>query len=206
MKKKSSSRRWLQEHFNDPYVIKAQKLGYRSRAFFKLEELQDKYKLFKPGMTVIDLGAAPGGWSQAVAKWIGKNGHVIAVDILPMEPLANIQFLQGDFTEDKTLDDVMRLVGDKKVDWVLSDMAPNMSGIESVDQPKNIYLTEIALDFANKILNDKGGFLVKSFQGEGFDALLLEIKKYFKHVAIKKPKASRDRSPEVYILARRNKV
>lgn len=202
-KKKGSSRRWLQEHFSDHYVKQAQQKGYRSRAIFKIQELQERHHLFNQGMTVVDLGASPGGWSQAVVKWIGKNGHIIAVDLLPMEPIPNVTFIQGDFTEEGVFNQLMTMVGDKKIDWVISDMAPNISGIDSVDQPKAMYLTEIALDFAEKVLSDRGGFLVKAFQGEGFDEFLLAIRKQFKHVSIKKPKASRDRSREVYILARR---
>lgn len=201
-KKSGSSRRWLDEHFSDHYVKQAKQLGYRSRAIFKIQELQEKYHLFKPGMTVVDLGAAPGGWSQAVVKWIGKNGRIIAVDLLPMEAIPNVDFIQGDFTEDAILEQVLALIGDKKIDWVISDMAPNISGIESVDQPRSMYLTEIALDFANKVLSPTGGFLVKGFQGEGFEEFLVTLKNDFKSVSIKKPKASRDRSREVYILAR----
>ncbi len=204
-KRTTSSKRWLEEHFSDHYVQQAQKLGYRSRAIFKLQELQEKYHLFKPGQTVVDLGAAPGGWSQAMIPWVGKHGTIIALDLLKMAPMPNVQFIQGDFTDDAILAELMSLIGNKKVDWVISDMAPNISGIDSVDQPKSMYLTEIALDFANKVLNDTGGFLVKGFQGEGFDEFLVTIKKQFKHVSIKKPKASRDRSREVYILARRSK-
>jgi 23S rRNA (uridine2552-2'-O)-methyltransferase len=204
MKKKSgSSKRWLQEHFSDPYVQQAQRLGYRSRSVFKLLELQERDKLFRPGMTVVDLGAAPGGWSQVVVKALGKKGRVVALDILPMEPLDGVEFILGDFTTDEALDELMETMGDKKADWVLSDLSPNKSGIASVDQPRAMELAELALDFALKVLNDKGGFLVKVFQGDGFDPFLVSLRQNFKKVIIRKPKASRDRSREVYILARK---
>ena len=203
MKKTKSSRRWLQEHFNDPYVKEAQKLGYRSRAVFKLMELQERDKLFKPGMTVIDLGAAPGSWSQVVVKMLGKHGRIIALDILPMEPLPGVEFILGDFTEEALLDTLFECLGENAhVDWVLSDMSPNMSGVDSVDQPRSIELAELALDLAIRVLGDGGGFLTKVFQGEGFDAFLVSVRQNFKKVVIRKPKASRDRSREVYILAR----
>jgi 23S rRNA (uridine2552-2'-O)-methyltransferase len=205
--KSSSSRRWLREHFADTYVKQAQQAGYRSRAVYKLLELQERDKLFKPGMTVIDLGAAPGGWSQIIVDWVGRKGRVIALDILPMEPLDRVEFIQGDFTDDAVLTILLEQLGDTKVDWVISDMAPNMSGIDSVDQPRSIELAELALDFALQVFqgNPSGGFLVKVFQGEGFDPFLMAIRKNFKKVTIRKPKASRDRSREVYILARNEK-
>jgi 23S rRNA (uridine2552-2'-O)-methyltransferase len=197
-----SSRRWLREHFSDPYVKQAQQEGFRSRAVYKLLELQERDKLFKPGMTIIDLGAAPGGWSQVVANLIGKNGRVIALDILPMEPLPGVEFIQGDFTEEAVLNELLLRIGDAKADWVISDMAPNMSGVDSVDQPRSMELTELAFELAQLVLNKQGGLLVKTFQGEGFDAFLVTLRAYFKKVLIRKPKASRDRSREVYILAR----
>jgi 23S rRNA (uridine2552-2'-O)-methyltransferase len=204
MKKKTgSSRRWLQEHFADTYVKQAQLAGYRSRSVYKLLELQERDKLFKPGMTVIDLGAAPGGWSQVITKLLGKKGRLIALDILPMEPLEGVQFILGDFTENAVLDELMQVLANEKVDWVLSDMAPNISGIDSVDQPRSMELAELALDFALQVLSSKGGFLVKVFQGDGFDPFLVLLRKNFKKVTIRKPKASRDRSREVYILARK---
>lgn len=204
-KKKSSSKRWLREHFADPYVKQAHQAGLRSRAVYKLQELIERDKLFKTGMTIVDLGAAPGSWSELAIKCVGKNGRVIALDILPMEPIEGVEFIQGDFTEDSVLSELMAKVEGAKIDWVLSDIAPNMSGIESVDQVRSIAAAELALDFAIKVIDPSavgGGFLVKVFQGEGFDPFLLEIKKHFKKVAIRKPKASRGRSREVYILAR----
>lgn len=197
-----SSRRWLREHFNDPYVKQAQQEGFRSRAVYKLLELQERDKLFKPGMTVIDLGAAPGGWSQIVANLVGKNGRVIALDILPMDPVPGVEFLQGDFTEEAVLSELLERIGDTKADWVLSDMAPNLSGIDSVDQPRSMELAELAFDLAQQVLNKQGGLLVKTFQGEGFDAFLVALRRHFKKVIIRKPKASRDRSREVYLLAK----
>lgn len=201
--KSSSSRRWLKEHFSDPYVKKAQQTGFRSRAVFKLLELQERDKLFKPGMTVIDLGASPGSWSQVIVNLVGKNGRVIALDILPMQPVAGVEFIQGDFSEDSVIEKLLQSIGESKVDWVVSDMLPNLSGIDSVDQPRAIGLAELALDLANRVLKNQGGLLMKVFQGEGFDSFLVEIKKHFKKVVIRKPKASRDRSREVYILARK---
>ncbi len=197
-----SSRRWLREHFSDPYVKQAQQEGFRSRAVYKLLELQERDKLFKPGMTVIDLGAAPGGWSQIVANLVGKKGRVIALDILPMDPLPGVEFILGDFSEEAVLSELLKRLGDTKADWVISDMAPNMSGIDSVDQPRSMELAELAFDFAQQVLQPEGGFLVKTFQGEGFDLFLVALRRYFKKVTIRKPKASRDRSREVYLLAR----
>jgi 23S rRNA (uridine2552-2'-O)-methyltransferase len=202
---KKSSRKWLQEHFSDPYVIKAQKEGYRSRAVYKLLELQTRDKMFRPGMIVVDLGAAPGGWCQVVKNLIGKHGKLIAVDILPMEPIAGVEFIHGDFSEDVFYQNLVTSLEGKTVDWIISDIAPNLSGIDSVDQPKSMGLCELALDFALNILGNEGGFLVKAFQGEGFDAFLLSVRQGFKNVYIRKPKASRDRSNEVYILARNKK-
>jgi 23S rRNA (uridine2552-2'-O)-methyltransferase len=202
-KKTASSRRWLQEHFADPYVKQAQLLGYRSRSVFKLLELQERDKLFRPGMTVVDLGAAPGGWSQVLAKQLGKKGRIIALDLLAIDPIAGVEFIQGDFSEDAVLEELLASLGETKVDWVLSDMSPNKSGIESVDQPRSMALAELALEFSLPVLSEKGGFLVKVFQGSGFDAFLVAVRKNFKKVIIRKPKASRDRSREVYILARK---
>lgn len=200
--KSKSSRRWLQEHFSDPYVKKAQREGLRSRAAYKLQQMQERDKLFKPGMTVIDLGAAPGGWSELVVKCTGDKGKVIALDILPMVPIRGVEFIQGDFTEDAQLEKLLEQLGNAKVDWVLSDMAPNLSGVESVDQPRSIALAEIALDLALRVLKERGGFLIKVFQGDGFDAFLKEVRRHFKRVMIRKPDASRGRSREVYILAK----
>jgi len=195
-----SSRRWLQEHFTDPYVKQAQQSGYRSRAVYKLLELQERYHLFKSGMTVVDLGAAPGGWSQLVAPTVKPKGRVVALDILPMDPIDEVEFIQGDFTEEAVLNRLLGMV--ETVDWVISDMAPNMSGNESIDIPRAMYLAELAFDFALRVLRKEGGFLIKVFQGEGFDAYLQQIKQHFKTVVVRKPKASRDRSREVYVLAR----
>lgn len=200
--KSDSSRRWLKEHFTDIYVKRAQQEGYRSRAVYKLLEIQERDRLFKPGMTVIDLGAAPGGWSQLVSKLIQPKGRIIALDILPMEPVPGVEFIQGDFSDEAVLQQLLQELSSVKPDWVISDIAPNMSGNESVDIPRSMYLAELTLDFALKTLKQEGGFLIKVFQGEGFDALLAEIKRNFTKVVIRKPKASRDRSREVYILAK----
>lgn len=197
-----SSKRWLREHFNDPYVKQAKQAGYRSRAVYKLQEIDERDKLFHPGMTIIDLGAAPGGWSEYVVTRIGKKGKVIALDILPMTPIPGVLFIQGDFTEEKTLNMLLGTLEEKKADWVLSDLAPNMSGIDSVDQPRSMALADLALDLARQVLGKDGGLLLKIFQGEGIDAFLVEIRRHFKKVVIRKPKASRGRSREVYILAR----
>jgi 23S rRNA (uridine2552-2'-O)-methyltransferase len=199
--RKKSSRRWLQEHFSDPYVKQAQQMGYRSRAVFKLLELQERDKLFKPGMIVVDLGAAPGGWSQVLKQWVGQKGKVIALDILPMDPLDGVDFIHGDFTEEAVLNQLLDSLQGGTVNWVISDMAPNISGIDSVDQPRSMALAELALDFARQVLPQHGGLLVKVFQGEGFDEFLVAVRQNFKKVLIRKPKASRGRSREVYILA-----
>ena len=203
MPRTKSSRRWLKEHFSDAYVKKAKRFGVRSRAYYKLEELDARDKLFKPGMTVIDLGSSPGGWAEYVVKKVGKKGCVIALDILPMPAIEGVTFIQGDFSDETVFHHLMKEVGETKIDWVISDMAPNVSGIESVDQPRSIALVELALALALHILSSDGGFLAKVFQGEGFDQLLLEVRKNFKKVAIRKPDASRGRSKEVYILARK---
>jgi 23S rRNA (uridine2552-2'-O)-methyltransferase len=202
MANKSSSRRWLREHFTDPYVKQAQKAGYRSRAVYKLLEMHERYHLFKPGMTVIDLGAAPGGWCQLVVKLIQPGGRMIALDILPMEPVEGVEFIQGDFSDEAVVQQLSAELGQAKAHWVISDMAPNMSGNESVDIPRAFYLSELALEFALQSLAAGGCFLIKIFQGEGFDSFLSEIKRNFKSVVVRKPKASRDRSREVYVLAR----
>ncbi len=201
-KKKGSSKRWLQEHFDDHYVKLAQKEGYRSRACYKLLELQEKDRLIKPGMTVIDLGSAPGGWSQVAAKLVGGKGRVIASDILAMDSLAGVEFIQGDFTEQAVFDEIMRVVGNCRVDLVISDIAPNMSGMSAIDQPRAIYLAELALDMACQILKPGGTLLMKVFQGEGFEALLRDTRSHFERVQSRKPKASRPRSREVYQLAK----
>ena len=189
------------EHFDDHYVQEAQKRGLRSRAMFKLEELQNKDKLIKDGMTVVDLGAAPGSWSQYVAELIGFNGKVIACDILPMDPLAGVEFLQGDFREESVLNALLNRIGGKNVDVVLSDMAPNMSGHLSVDQAGSMYLVELALDMCHQVLKKNGSFAVKVFQGEGFDQYVKDVRSSFNSVKIRKPDSSRARSREVYIVA-----
>lgn len=200
-----SSRRWLKEHFDDPYVKKAQQEGYRSRAVYKLLEIHEKDRLFRPGMTIVDLGAAPGGWSQVVAKLVKPKGQVIALDILPMDPIEGVEFIQGDFGEEAVAEGLLERLGNTKVDWVLCDIAPNMSGNDSIDMPRSMYLAELAFDFALRVLPEDGGFLIKVFQGEGFDAFLATIRKHFQKTVIRKPKASRKRSREVYILARTRK-
>lgn len=205
MATKSSSKRWLREHFTDPYVKQAQKEGYRSRAVYKLLEMNERYHLFKPGMTIIDLGAAPGSWSQVVVKMIKPGGRLIAMDLLPMDEIAGVEFIQGDFSDEIIVNQITTLLGGAKADWVISDMAPNMSGNESIDLPRSMYLSELALEFALETLKPTGGFLIKLFQGEGFDAYLTEVRKHFKSVAVRKPKASRDRSREVYLMARERK-
>ncbi|KLV07625.1 MULTISPECIES: 23S rRNA (uridine(2552)-2'-O)-methyltransferase RlmE [Photobacterium] len=200
-KHSASSGRWLKEHFDDKYVQEAQKKGYRSRAIFKIEEIQKKDKLLKPGMTVVDLGAAPGGWSQYAAEIVGDEGQVIACDILPMDSLPGVSFLQGDFREEAVLDALLERIQPDMVDVVLSDMAPNMSGNLASDQPRAMYLVELALDMCRQVLAPNGSFAVKVFQGEGFDPYLAEVRSMFKVVKIRKPDSSRDRSREVYIVA-----
>jgi len=202
MAKSKSSRRWLKEHEDDAYVQRARQDGYRSRAVYKFLEINDKDRLVKPGMTVVDLGAAPGGWSQVVAQLVGKKGQVIAMDILPMEPLDNVAFLQGDFREQEVLEQLLAMIGDGGVDLVISDMAPNISGMEAVDQPRAMYLAELALDMARQVLKPGGDFLVKVFQGVGFDEYMRDMRSSFDKVITRKPKASRPRSREVYLLAR----
>jgi 23S rRNA (uridine2552-2'-O)-methyltransferase len=201
-KKRSSSKSWLKEHFDDIYVQRAQKEGYRSRACYKLLEIQEKDRLIKPGMTVIDLGSAPGGWSQVAAELVGHNGKVIASDILAMDGLAGVEFIQGDFTEQSVLDQIIAAIGDKPVDLVISDMAPNMSGMNAVDQPRAMYLIELAVDLAKQVLKPNGMFLAKVFHGEGFDELLKDMRTSFNTVQTRKPAASRSRSREVYQLAK----
>lgn len=201
-KKKSSSKAWLKEHRDDPYVQQAQREGYRSRACYKLLELHEKDRLIKPGMTVVDLGSAPGGWSQVAADLVGHKGRVVASDILHMDNLAGVEFIQGDFTEDEVFDQILAAIGSEAVDLVVSDMAPNMSGVTAVDQPKSMYLVELALDLASKVLAPGGSFVAKVFQGEGFDELFRGTRDSFDKVLTRKPKASRPRSREVYLVAR----
>jgi len=202
MKRTNSSQNWLRRHFNDHYVQAAQKAGYRSRAVFKLLEIQEKDRMIRPGQIVVDLGAAPGGWSQIAAPLVGKSGDVLAMDILPIEPLNDVTFIEGDFTEQAVHDQLIAVLNGREVDLVLSDIAPNMSGQRAVDQPRAMYLAELALDFAQGTLKPKGDFLTKVFQGEGFDPYLQAVRQSFTKVVIRKPKASRPKSREVYILAK----
>ncbi len=202
MSRSKSSKNWLQEHFNDVYVKKAQKEGYRSRAVYKLKEIDEKERLFKPGMTVVDLGAAPGGWTQYVSEKLNGHGTIIALDMLTMDALPDVEFILGDFREDKVLNQVMNLIPAHSVDVLLSDMAPNMSGNVAVDIPRAMYLTELAFDFAHKMLKPHGVMLMKIFHGEGFDALVKQIRQQFDRVVIRKPNASRSRSRETYLLAK----
>ncbi|MGZ5006818.1 MAG: 23S rRNA (uridine(2552)-2'-O)-methyltransferase RlmE [Methylobacter sp.] len=202
MGRSKSSNRWMQEHFDDEYVKMAQAQGYRSRAVFKLKEIQDKDHLIKPGMNIIDLGAAPGGWSQFARQIIGKKDKIIALDILAMDPLEGVDFIQGDFREQAVLDQLYAVLADAPVNLVMSDMAPNMSGNKGVDQPRSIYLGELALETAKTVLAKEGVFLVKLFHGAGFEDFFKEVQQSFAKVVIRKPKASRPRSNEVYILAK----
>ncbi|WP_346837335.1 23S rRNA (uridine(2552)-2'-O)-methyltransferase RlmE [Microbulbifer sp. SAOS-129_SWC] len=202
MGRSKSSHRWLREHFNDHYVKQSQKEGYRSRASYKLQELQDKDRLIKPGMTVVDLGAAPGGWSQVAMELVGHKGRVLASDILPMDPLAGVDFVQGDFTEEAVLNQLLERLGEERADLVISDMAPNMSGVRAVDQPASMYLVELAVDMARQVLKPGGAFVAKVFQGEGFDELIRELRGSYSSVVTRKPGASRPRSREVYVVAR----
>ena len=202
MGRSKSSSRWMQEHFDDEYVKMAQAQGYRSRAVFKLKEIQDKDQLIKPGMNIIDLGAAPGGWAQFARQIIGKKDKVIALDILAMDPLEGVDFIQGDFREQDVLDQLFAVLDGAPINLVMSDMAPNMSGNKGVDQPRSIYLGELALETAKAVLAKDGVFLVKLFHGAGFEEFHKEVQQVFAKVVIRKPKASRPRSNEVYILAK----
>ncbi len=201
MGRSKTSKQWLKEHFDDEYVRRAQEEGYRSRASFKLLEIQQQDKIIKRGMTIVDLGAAPGGWSQVAANLAGEKGQVIASDILPIDSLPGVEFLQGDFTEDAVLECLIKMLRDEKADLVISDMAPNMSGMRDIDIPRVMYLAELALDLARTVLRPGGAFLVKVFHGEGYEGLLTELKSSFNSVKVRKPKASRARSSEIYLLA-----
>ena len=201
-KKRSSSKAWLKEHRDDQYVQRAQREGYRSRACYKLLELQEKDRLIRPGMKVLDLGSAPGGWSQVAIEQVGHRGRVIASDILPMDSLAGVEFIQGDFTEDSVFEEILAAIGDDPVDLVISDIAPNMSGVNAVDQPRSMYLVELALDMARQVLAPGGSFVAKVFQGEGFDDLIRDARATFGKVLTRKPQASRPRSREVYLVAK----
>lgn len=202
MARSKSSKQWLKEHFEDEYVRQSKESGLRSRASFKLLEIQEKDKIFKGGMTVVDLGAAPGGWSQIAAKLVGKSGKVIASDILPMDALQGVEFVQGDFSEDQVLQKLQLMLPREGADLVISDMAPNISGIKSADQAGIIYLNELALQFAVDWLKPKGNFLVKSFIGAEFDDYVREVKKYFETVYTFKPKSSRNRSSEIFVYGK----
>lgn len=202
MARSKTSAAWLKEHVDDVWVKKAQQDGFRTRASYKLMELDEKDRLIRPGMNVVDLGAAPGGWSQVVARKLNGNGVIIASDILPMDPIADVDFIQGDFTEQSVFEDIMAVVNNRSVDLVISDMAPNISGMASIDQPSAMYLVELALDMAQQVLKPNGDFVAKVFQGEGFPEYQKMLKQQFDKVLVRKPKASRPRSKEVYIVAK----
>ncbi len=202
MAKSNSSRRWLDRHVNDEFVKLAQRQGYRSRAVYKLLEIHEKDKLIKPGMLVVDLGAAPGGWCQVAARQVGSKGRVIGLDLLEIDPISDVTLIQGDFREDKPLSQLREALSGDRADLVLSDMAPNVSGMSVVDQPRAMYLCELALDFCREDLKPGGDFLVKVFQGEGFDDYFRQVRAMFTRVVSRKPKASRAKSREVYLLAK----
>lgn len=202
MSRTKSSKQWLQEHFNDVYVKKAQAEGYRSRAVYKLKEVDEKEHLLKPGMTVVDLGAAPGGWTQYVTQRLQGHGRVLALDILPMDSLPDVDFVLGDFREDAVMQQLVDLIPERSVDLLLSDMAPNMSGTTAIDIPRAMYLVELAFDFADKMLKPGGSMLIKIFHGSGFDDIVKQAKASFDRVVIRKPAASRARSKETYLLAK----
>tara|TARA_Y100001970_G_scaffold255653_1_gene332560 strand:- start:3756 stop:4379 length:624 start_codon:yes stop_codon:yes gene_type:complete len=201
MVRSKSSKKWLEERARDKYVKKSRQAGFRSRASFKLLEIQEKDRFIKPGMIVVDLGSAPGGWSQAARILVGDKGSVLATDILPMAPISGVKFIQGDFTEDAVFEDLIDKVGGESVDLVISDMAPNITGIRAIDQPGSMHLAELALDFARSILREGAYFLVKVFEGEGVDDFKQMLASEFEKVRVRKPKASRSRSREVYLLA-----
>ena len=206
MKRTKTSKAWMQEHVNDPYVKLAQKDGYRARAAYKLLEIDDKDRLIKPGMVVVDLGSTPGSWSQVAIQRLKGNGRVIALDLLPMVGIPGVEFIQGDFREDEILAQLEEKLNGQKIDLVISDMAPNISGISSVDQPNAVYLTELAVDFSLKWLKPEGNFLVKVFVGSGFEEIVKIMRDSFEKVVTRKPKASRDRSTEVYLLGLKRKA
>lgn len=202
MARSKSSPGWLQEHFNDQFVKQSKQDGYRSRAAYKLLEIQHKDKLIKPGMKVVDLGSAPGGWSQVARQYAGFNGQVIALDILPMDQLAQVDFIQGDFREAAVLEQLLQRLNNETVDLVISDMAPNITGNKAIDQPRSVHLVELAMELADQVLKPEGELLMKVFQGEGFQPILAELRTRYRKVITRKPKASRARSTEVYLLAR----
>lgn len=199
---KSKNRSWIKQHVKDPYVKQSQVDGYRSRASYKLLEIVEKDRLIRSGMTVVDLGSAPGGWSQVAARLVGHKGRVHALDLLPMDSIAGVDFIQGDFTEEDVFDELLRLIENRPVDLVISDMAPNLSGNKAVDQPAVMYLAELAVELAEKVLTSNGVFIAKLFQGQGFDPFVLQVRTLFNGVSIVKPDASRSRSREVYLVAK----
>lgn len=202
MKRSKSSSRWLNEHVNDPYVKQAQKDGYRSRAAYKLLELNDKDKLIRPGMLLMDLGSAPGGWSQVAGRLVGDQGRVLASDILPMDSLENVDFIQGDFSDDKVFQQILDKLDGRQPDLIISDMAPNISGVAAADQASSMYLAELVLDMVRQVLKPNGNFAIKIFQGEGSDDYLRDVRSSFEKVVVRKPDASRSRSREVYFVAK----
>ncbi|MDB4427896.1 23S rRNA (uridine(2552)-2'-O)-methyltransferase RlmE [Porticoccaceae bacterium] len=199
---KSKNRSWIKQHVKDPYVQMSQKDGYRSRASYKLLEIIEKDRLIRPGMTVVDLGAAPGGWSQVAMDLVGHEGRVHALDLLPMDGIAGVDFILGDFTEDEILHELLALIDKRSVDLVISDMAPNLTGSKAVDQPSSIYLVELAVDLACKVMKPEGVFIAKLFQGEGFDEFVRHVRTLFNTVSMRKPDASRSKSREVYMVAK----
>ena len=199
---KSKNRDWIKQHIKDPYVKQSQKDGYRSRASYKLLEIVEKERMIRPGMTVVDLGSAPGGWSQVASRLVGHEGRVHALDILPMDPIAGVDFIQGDFTEQDITDDLLLLIGNRPVDLVISDMAPNLTGAKAIDQPAMMYLAELAIDLTTQVLKPDGVFISKVFQGEGFDQFVRHVRTLFNSVSMKKPEASRAKSREVYLVAK----
>jgi 23S rRNA (uridine2552-2'-O)-methyltransferase len=202
MARSKSSGAWLQEHVNDPYVKQAQRDGYRSRSAYKLIQLNERDRLIRPGMLIVDLGSAPGGWSQVATRLAGEQARVVATDILPMDPLKNVDFVQGDFTEEAVLNQVLERLGGRKPHLVICDIAPNISGVDSADQASSMYLVELALDFVRRALDPRGDFVVKVFQGAGADAYIKDVRTSFEKVFIRKPAASRPRSREVYLVAK----
>ena len=199
---KSKNRDWIKQHINDPYVKQSQKDGYRSRASYKLLEIVEKERMIRPGMTIVDLGSSPGGWSQVASRLVGHEGRVHALDILPMDPIAGVDFIQGDFTEQNVFNDLLLLIGNRPVDLVICDMAPNLTGAKAVDQPAMMYLAELAIDLTVQVLKHEGIFISKVFQGEGFDQFVRHVRTLFNSVSMKKPEASRAKSREVYLVAK----
>jgi 23S rRNA (uridine2552-2'-O)-methyltransferase len=202
MARSKSSAGWLQEHVNDPYVKQAQKDGYRSRSSYKLLQLNEKDRLIRPGLLIVDLGSAPGGWSQVAAKLVGAKGRVVATDILPMDPIKGVDFILGDFTQEAVVTEILAHLAARKPDLIICDMAPNISGIDVADQAASMYLVELALDMARQVLKPGGDFVAKVFQGAGSDAYLKELRSSFEKLMIRKPAASRPRSREVYAVAK----